>query len=74
MWRWLSRLLREPSGETIARSESAELRVGEDRANLLLGDPDAGADHPVGEPGPVEADEAAWQRERERREQDGRDQ
>jgi hypothetical protein len=68
----LSRLLREPSGETVTRSESAKLRLGEDRANMLLGDLDAGVQRPSGEPAPVEADEDAWQREREQRERDGR--
>jgi len=68
----LSRLFGERSGETIARSGSAELRVGEDRADILLGDLDAGVQRPSGEPAPVEADEDAWQREREQRERDGR--
>ena len=72
MRRWLSRFFKEPSGETITRSESPEMRIGEDQANLLLGDLDAGR-QPAGEPAPVEADEAAWQRERERRERGGRD-
>jgi hypothetical protein len=73
MRRWLSRLFKEPSGETITRSESPEIRLGEEGANLLLGDLDEGRDQPVGEPDPVEANEAAWQRERERRERDERD-
>jgi WS/DGAT C-terminal domain/Wax ester synthase/diacylglycerol acyltransferase catalytic domain len=42
------------------------------RANALLGDLDAGAQHPGGEPAPVEADEGAWRQEREQRERDGR--
>ncbi len=55
------------------RSGNAELRVGEDRANILLGDLDGRvAPPPSGEPAPVEADGSSWQRERERRERDGR--
>jgi hypothetical protein len=49
------------------------MRAGEERANMLLGELDAGAQRPTrGEPAPVEADEDAWQREREQRERDGR--
>jgi len=70
--RLLSRLFGERSGEIITRSGSAKLRAGEDRAALLIGDLDAGVQRPSGEPAPVEADEEAWQREREQRERDGR--
>jgi len=70
---WLSRLFGERSGETVTRSESAELRLGEDVANIWLGDLDAGIPRPTGgEPASVEADEGAWRREREQRERDGR--
>jgi hypothetical protein len=69
---WLSRLFGERSGETITRSGSDKLRIGEERANILLGDLDAGVQRPGGEPAPVEADEDAWRREREQRERDGR--
>lgn len=69
---WLWRLLRERS-DGMTRSGLSELRIGEDQANILLGDRDAGVKHPPsGEPASVEADEAAWQRERERRERAGR--
>jgi hypothetical protein len=52
----------------------ADVRIGEDRANILLGDLDAGLQSSTsGEPAPVEADEAAWQREREEREERERD-
>lgn len=72
MRRFLSRLFGERSGETITRAGDADLRAGEDRANILLGNLDAGVQRPSGEPAPVEADEDAWQREREQRERDGR--
>ncbi len=73
MRRLLSRLFGERTGETLVRSGDAEIRAGEERAALLLGDPDAGMRcPPPGEPAPVEADEDAWQREREERERDGR--
>jgi hypothetical protein len=68
----LSRLFGERSGETITRSGSDEVRVGEEQADRFLGDLDAGLQRPSGEPAPVEADEDAWQREREQRERDGR--
>jgi hypothetical protein len=71
--RYLSRLLGERTGETPVRSGNAEIRVGEDRANILLGDLDGRIEPaPSGDPAPVEADDATWQRERERRERDGR--
>lgn len=72
MRRFLSRLFGERSGETITRSGVAKLRMGEERANLALGDLNAGVQRPSGEPAAVEADEDAWQREREQREHDGR--
>lgn len=68
----LSRLFGERSGETITQSGLVELRMGEQRANVLLGDVDAGTQRVSGEPAPVEADEDAWQREREQRERDER--
>jgi hypothetical protein len=51
-----------------------EIRLGEDEATALLGSPGAREQPPAGEPSPVEADEAAWQREREQRKRSGRDQ
>jgi hypothetical protein len=70
---WLSRLFNEPSGETLTRSGDADIRGGEAIADIWLGDPDEeGVERPTGEPAPVEADEAAWQHEREQREHDGR--
>lgn len=72
--RLLSRLFGERSGEVITRSGSAELRVGEERANLLLGDLNAGIQHGGAEPAPVEAVDAAWRREGEQRERDERSQ
>jgi hypothetical protein len=48
------------------------MRLGEERANAILGDLNAGVQRTSGEPAPVEADEVAWQRERERRERGGR--
>ena len=41
---------------------------------MALGEPSAHVDQPIGEPAPAEADEAAWEREREQRERDGRGQ
>jgi len=70
--RFLSRLFAERSGETITRSGSIKLRAGEEEAEYLLGDQDAGIQRPSGEPAPVEAGEDAWRREREQRERDGR--
>jgi len=65
---WLSRLFNEPSGETITRSGDDEMRIGEDIADRWLGDPDEeDVQRTTGEPAPVEADEAAWQRERDGR-------
>ncbi len=50
------------------------MRLGEEEADILIGEPpDAGPHRSLGgEPAPVEADEAAWQHEREKREHDGR--
>jgi len=70
--RLLSRLFAERSGETITRSGSDELRYGEERANLLLGELNARVQSFSGEPAPVEAGEDALQHERERRERDQR--
>ena len=42
----LPQLFREPAGETITRSGIAELRAGEERANVFLGEPDAGVQRP----------------------------
>lgn len=60
--------------KTIRRSGLSELRLEEERANLLLGDLEVGVERSTGEPAPVEAGEDAWQREREReqRERNGR--
>ena len=50
------------------------MRIGEDRANILVGDLDAGLQSSTGgEPAPAKADEAAWQREREQREREQRE-
>jgi hypothetical protein len=70
---FLSRMFGERTGETLVQSGDGEMRAGEVRADLLLGDLDAGVQPPPpGEPAPVEADEAAWTHEREQRERDGR--
>jgi hypothetical protein len=71
----LSRLFGERSGETLERSTDSEMRLGEEEAEILIGEPDAAAARRSsgGEPAPVEADEGAWQTERERRERDGRE-
>jgi hypothetical protein len=51
---------------------AGELPGGEEQANSLPGDPNAGARRIGGEPAAVEANDEAWKRERERRERDGR--
>jgi hypothetical protein len=58
---------------TIARSGMAEIRAGEDRASIMLGEPSGRIERDmVGEPAPVEASEDAFRVERERREHHGR--
>jgi hypothetical protein len=55
------------------RSGDAEVRAGEDRANILLGELDGLVQPvPIGEPAAVEAADDAWRQERQRRERDGR--
>jgi hypothetical protein len=62
----------EPPPERIERSAAPRLRLAEESADRMIGNSDAGVQRLSGEPAPVEADEAAWQLERERRERDGR--
>ena len=74
MRNFLSRLFGERSGEPIG-PPSARVRVADAKAKATLGDLYEGAPDaqpPDREPAPVEADQGAWQREREQRERDGR--
>jgi hypothetical protein len=71
----LSRLFGGPSGgpTTVGSAPPLDgLHAGQ-RADPFLLDPDANdVPPPSGEPAPVEANEDAWEREREQRERDGR--